>query len=509
MTVIVMLDWLTVAGIAAGFAGALRVSARRIGLAAKTLLLLTLFLYLFVASSNVLEHSKITSALDSYEDYAEILFFPFALFFVYAAWTRLESDRRLAAELNLCERERTLSTLLGNLPGMAYRCRNDRDWTVEFVSGGCAALTGYKPADLIGNRVRSYADLIVEDDRERVWETVQWAVERGEPFRLEYRIRQASGRERWVWEQGIGVHSEGGQLEALEGFITDITKRKQAEHELDLYRRHLESLVQRRTEQLQAAQARLEESLETLRADEEAGKIIQFKLLPEEVSVIGGYRFNRRLIPSMYLSGDFMDCFAVDDRRVAFYMADVSGHGVSSAFVTVLLKSIVRNCLENFRAGNDDLITDPAALLSRLNDEVLRANLEKHMTIFYGLLDGRKNDLTFASAGQFPYPILYRKGAPEMLSVTAPPVGLFDFARYENQAEDLTDDFVLFMFSDGVLEVLSEDSLSRKVAFIAAQGAQDDFDVEKLCADLGLDPAETFPDDIAFLTVRRTDGGGR
>lgn len=122
-----------------------------------------------------------------------------------------------------------LFTLLSNLPGMAYRCRDDRDWTMEFVSEGCHELTGYYPSDLLENRVISYAELIHPDDREAVWEDVQAALKYRKPFQLQYRIINKSGAEKWVWEQGRGVYGREGRLEALEGFIADITERKQSE----------------------------------------------------------------------------------------------------------------------------------------------------------------------------------------------------------------------------------------------------------------------------------------
>lgn len=116
-----------------------------------------------------------------------------------------------------------LRRLLRNLPGMAYRCLNDRDWTMDFVSTGCRALTGFDPSDLVDNRVASFGTLIHPDDREHVWEAVQRAVESGRSFEVTYRIRRADGAERRVWEQGCAVIGDGGDVEALEGFIADIT----------------------------------------------------------------------------------------------------------------------------------------------------------------------------------------------------------------------------------------------------------------------------------------------
>ena len=139
---------------------------------------------------------------------------------------------RKKTEKELQESQRSLATLMSNLPGMAYRCRNDRDWTMEFVSEGCEALTGYKSSDLIDNRVVSYARLIHPDDQEGVWDDVQAGVNAKKPFHLLCRIATADGHEKWVWEQGRGVFSPGGELLALEGFIADITQQRQAEETL-------------------------------------------------------------------------------------------------------------------------------------------------------------------------------------------------------------------------------------------------------------------------------------
>ena len=136
------------------------------------------------------------------------------------------------AEKALCENRRMLATLLSNLPGMAYRCRNDRDWTMEFVSEGARRLTGYSPEDLVGSARVSYGDIIHPDDRQSVWTSVQQGLAARRPFAMAYRIKAADGLEKWVWEQGRGVEAPSGAFEALEGFITDITDRIRTEAEL-------------------------------------------------------------------------------------------------------------------------------------------------------------------------------------------------------------------------------------------------------------------------------------
>ena len=136
------------------------------------------------------------------------------------------------ALMALQESQRALATLMGNLPGMAYRCGNDRDWTMEFVSDGCLGLTGYGPEDLINNGRTSYGQIIHPDDRASVWDEVQSAVREKRNYELSYRIITDSGDLKWVWEKGSGVYSSDGGLIALEGFISDVTEHKNLELQL-------------------------------------------------------------------------------------------------------------------------------------------------------------------------------------------------------------------------------------------------------------------------------------
>ena len=140
--------------------------------------------------------------------------------------------KRKQAEKALRESNRKLTILMDNLPGMAYRCKNDRDWTMEFISEGCTALTGYETTDLIFNKKLSYNDLIHPEEQETVWNNVQKALEQQTSFQLEYRIITANNTVNWVWARGQGIHNLKGELIAIEGLITDITDRKLAEEEL-------------------------------------------------------------------------------------------------------------------------------------------------------------------------------------------------------------------------------------------------------------------------------------
>ena len=153
---------------------------------------------------------------------------------------------RKKTEARLLQSEKHLSNLMSNLPGMAYRSKYDSDWTMEFVSQGCMELTGYNPDELIQNKTANYAELIHPEDKENVFVSVREAVVKKKPYQIVYRIRTKNGTEKWVWEKGNAQLSRKGKVESLEGFITDISSRINAESALkeseELYRKLIATL---------------------------------------------------------------------------------------------------------------------------------------------------------------------------------------------------------------------------------------------------------------------------
>lgn len=154
-----------------------------------------------------------------------------------------EITYRKQVEKSLRESERQLSTLIGNLQGMAYRCKNDKNWTMEFVSDGCTELTGYHKQEIINNKEISFNDIIVKEDRKVVWDEIQKALKKKGVYTLNYRIKTKSGEIKWLHEQGKGIYSESNDLEALEGFITDISKEKNIENALQKSHENYKNLV--------------------------------------------------------------------------------------------------------------------------------------------------------------------------------------------------------------------------------------------------------------------------
>jgi diguanylate cyclase (GGDEF)-like protein/PAS domain S-box-containing protein len=139
---------------------------------------------------------------------------------------------------------RMFRTLLGNIDGMVYRCLNDRDWTMEFVSDGVQHVTGYNAADLLFNQRISYESITVAEDRPKVRKAIDTALRDRTRFDVEYRIRHADGTLRWVWERGAGLYDADGRVLAIEGIVQDITLRQTTLQALHAAERRYHSLFE-------------------------------------------------------------------------------------------------------------------------------------------------------------------------------------------------------------------------------------------------------------------------
>ena len=270
------------------------------------------------------------------------------------------------------------------------------------------------------------------------------------------------------------------------------------------HNRELESKVNERTAELQLANARLKQSLAALELGERAGRRVQFKLLPQQPWRFGEYLFSHLLMPSEFMSGDFVDYFAIDEGRVGFYIADVSGHGVASAFVTVYLKRFFSTTKEAHKHGQASAIADPALLLSQLNDELLREKMGKHIAIFYAVLDAPTGILCYANAGAVPYPLLVDENGARYLESKSTPVGLFEASHYENQTLQLPGRFRLLMCSDGVLEVLPEASNDARLQRLAQFVSLNTDSLDTIRDSLEISKTAQLPDDLTMLLIGRS-----
>lgn len=257
------------------------------------------------------------------------------------------------------------------------------------------------------------------------------------------------------------------------------------------YRDHLEN-----------ANRELRASLDELRSDQQAGRQVQMKMLPEPIRE-GGLSFNHIIKPSLMLSGDFLDYFPLDDKHYGFYIADVSGHGASSAFVTVLLKNLTYRLKRNLKRGSSDDLFHPVKVLERINQELLDTECGKHLTIVYCVLNLETLQLTYSIGAHFPMPILFSDGKAQYLEGRGMPVGLFRDAQYSEYQLEMPEMFTLSMFSDGILELLTQASLAQKEEYLLNLIERESGDHDSIVRTLSLTSEEDVPDDVALLTVVR------
>lgn len=243
----------------------------------------------------------------------------------YVIQYSIDITERKRAEIEIREYQSALNNLLNNLPGMAFRSLNEANWTMEYVSPGCKKLTGFSAKELINNKKIHFGDLMLESDRNTVWNEIQSAINRHRPYRVEYRIVTKNGITKWVLEQGRGVFDHIGNLVRLEGLVTDITEGKNAELQLK--------------NELTINKSLAIIGLELLKDDvkpERVANMVQYYS-----RLFTGSDFSILITPSTVEQGSFLYCYQdVDDRNLS---KRVKKHdkkdGNQDSLIDTLLKS--------------------------------------------------------------------------------------------------------------------------------------------------------------------------
>ena len=307
---------------------------------------------------------------------------------------------------------------------------------------------------------------------------------------------------------GAGVMSdavEALRLGAADYLIKPLEDLAVLEHSVRraLDRSQLRLENQRYREKLEAANRELQASLHLLQEDQNAGRQVQMNMLPVTPWQTDDLQFTHQIIPSLYLSGDFVDYFRVDEHRVAFYLADVSGHGASSAFVTVLLKFMTTRLLYEWRRNGILPEFKPSDVLGHINRGLINCKLGKHVTMLGGVIDEQSGQLTYSIGGHLPLPVLFSEGQAGYLEGRGLPVGLFEEATYNDLVLPLPQSFSLTLMSDGILDLLPGDTLKEKEAALPELVRQAGGTLDGLRQVLGLANLKDMPDDIALLVLSR------
>ncbi len=209
---------------------------------------------------------------------------------------------RKRAEDKLTQAKEQYYSLVDNIPGIVYRCRLDREWTMLFMSKEVDGITGYPPEDFIQNNVRTYESVIHREDIDYVAASIQDAAAAGKPWDVQYRVCHRDGNIRWVQEKGRGVKGEDGKVAFLDGFIFDITEGKQAE--------------------------------EALRKSEEFNKSI-VNAVPDII-----FKFNK--------CGEFVDVITTDDNKLFLPKEEILGEKVADILPKEPARSIMQTTEKAF-----------------------------------------------------------------------------------------------------------------------------------------------------------------
>ncbi|MHC0017903.1 RsbU family protein phosphatase GigA [Acinetobacter pittii] len=167
---------------------------------------------------------------------------------------------------------------------------------------------------------------------------------------------------------------------------------------------------------------------------------LQKRLLPNPIDLLN-YQVETFFQPSAYLSGDWYDYWKLNDKEVLFYLADVSGHGVTSSLLT------------SWMAAFHGRSKTPRQLIKKLNGMLVQENIEKHITIVVGILNLETHMLRWSSAGHYPPPIIFEPNqAPKILTTSSFPLGLTDELEVEEHVCTLNHQARFIVCSDGALE---------------------------------------------------------
>ncbi len=206
---------------------------------------------------------------------------------------------------------------------------------------------------------------------------------------------------------------------------------------------------------------------------------LQKRLLPNAIE-LQNYTVETFFQPSAYLSGDWFDYWKISDKEVMFYLADVSGHGVTSSLLT------------SWMAAFHGRAKTPRELIKKLNGMLVQENIEKHITMIAGILNLETHQLRWSSAGHYPPAIIFEPNqAPKILHTSSFPLGLTEELEVEEHECVLNRHARFIICSDGALEPFNgglNDQFTQLVYHLQNQS---------------FEAPEHVADDIAILSLRR------
>lgn len=213
--------------------------------------------------------------------------------------------------------------------------------------------------------------------------------------------------------------------------------------------------------------------------------------------------------PTVYVGGDTFNYFSPSKDILVFFSIDISGHGISSAMLSMSLQSSLpyRRGLYGAPINTETIAGMPSIFANNLNKIISESSTDHYLTMIFGIVDFKNKDLHYVQAGH-PHPMWFDKATNTLdyLSINGFPVGLFDGAEYETQHRKFSSGDKFIVYSDGISEnesaknggVLEGDNLSQHFEEIKEEPI--DKMVEIISSSwLTKEQMKALPDDLSVL----------
>lgn len=360
---------------------------------------------------------------------------------------RLDSERA-QAQLELKDR-----ALAASAEGITIADARLPDNLLIYANAGFERLTGYSVADVLGRNCRFLQGPSTDP---ATLDTLRTAIREKREVTVQLLNYRKDGTPFWNRLAITPIRDRAGAVTHFIGVQSDVTAEKQAKDALLIANERLETASRAITQDLQMA-AELQQSL-----------------LPVEFPKFPGMNFAYRFKPCSGVGGDSLNVFSLDDRHVALYILDVSGHGVAAALLSVTLTHMLSVAAEHsflYQAATHNTgkycLTPPAEVISRLNRHFLsKSGDSRFFTMIYGILDRETGEFRYAAAGHLGPIHFSRRAAPRIGETGGIPVGLLESATYEEHTVALSEGDRLYVCTDGISE--------------AENDAEEQFGVERL-----------------------------
>jgi PAS domain S-box-containing protein len=354
------------------------------------------------------------------------------------ARAKLLEDESDAYQLGL--KNRALSSAA---EGITISDPDQPDNPIIYANEGFERLTGYSRKDVLGKNCRF---LQGKDTDQSTVDELRAAIREHRPVMVELLNYRKDGSPFWNRLSVTPVYDAHGKTTHFIGVQSDVTERHDAE------------------EALRKTNAELESAGQRMRNDLDAAARVQRSLLPAELPNIKGLRIAWAFRPCEELAGDFLNVFPLDDRHVAFYVVDVTGHGVAASLLSVtigrLLTSRVSTSSLLMRRRKGDAapyVMAPKEVAKELNR---RFPMEEQnglaFTMLYGICDVQTREFRFVSAGHDPVVYLPQGGDPVEVESDGMTIGWIEDAEFNEKVIQLNPGDRIYMYSDGVPEAMNE-----------------------------------------------------